>query len=614
MRREQAVGAPLLVVTPWYPVRGAGSPLDAAVAAAVDAAAQAGADVTVVHLVPRTPLDDGDVDASSTADDTGPGAVTVRRVAVDGGLAPGDVGAVDAVAAALADGAADLLGAAAVVHAHAAVPVAAAVARIVPETARLVVGEHLPSAIPLLAAPADDDGMSAAWRTVLARADVVLAPSEDLARRLTRRLGPIEPAQIESAGPGAEQRRARVEVLPYALGADVSAPIAGRPADIPLPATRWLLLGPLAAAETVVRALAADALAGAPTTLTFAAPDDAPADTADDAAVAGLADLADLADLAGRLGVRRRLVRVAPGGLAALLTGRGVDLAVGLDPLAAADPTLTAALAAGVPAVLARGAGSEDLVDEVAATGAVRVVQPGAGVVALLEAIADLRRGQPPAGSLLAPWRTSPAAVSRLLAHLYGETVASPRSGPESSGVGQRPWPRVLLVDLEGGHRNEIGRLARWLAGIGGEPVIVTAAAPPPCAGVPGAVSIDLRPVERNLARQPLRSVRRKLPGIARPALDGALVAYRTLRRPPTLVDAALAGPLASGVGPSPDVDAVVAADDAGAELARRWTGADVVLPPDTDQLIAHLTAVAAARAGSVTGSGAAASGGTEGS
>jgi hypothetical protein len=68
-------------------------------------------------------------------------------------------------------------------------------------------------------------------------------------------------------------------------------------------------------------------------------------------------------------------------------------------------------------------------------------------------------------------------------------------------------------------------------------------------------------------------------------------------------VDAALAGPLAPGTGPSPDVDAVVAADDAGADLARRWTGASTVLPPDTDRLIAHLTAVAAARAGSVAGS-----------
>jgi hypothetical protein len=582
----------LLVVTPWYPVRAIGSPLDAAVAAAVSAAARAGADVTVVHLVPgREPGDQ--------LDDR-PGAVTVRRVAVDGGLPSGDPAAVDAVAAALADGAADLLGAAAVVHAHGAVPVAAAVARVLPESARLVVGEHLPSAIPLLDAPADDDAMTDAWRTLLARADLIVAPSEDLARRLARRLDQIEPA-----GPEAQQR-ARFDVLPYALAPDLSRPTAGHTAghtaDGALPATRWLLLGPPAAAETVVRALAADALAGAPTTLTVAATDAG----ADDEGAAGLAALA------ARLGAERRLVRVAPENVAALLAGGRVDLVVGPDPLAAADPALIGALVAGVPAVLARGAGSEDIVDEVAATGAVRVVQPGAGVVALLEAIADLRRGELPSGSLLAPWRTSPDSVGRLLARLYAESVVSPSSS--SPGTRQRPWPRVLLVDLRGEHRDEIGRLARWLAGIGGEPVVVTAAAPPPVAGVPGAVSVDLRAVERNLARQPLRGVRRRLPRLVRPAFDGALVAYRTVRRPPTLADAALAGPLAPGTGPSPDVDAVVAADDAGAELARRWTGATAVLPPDADRLIAHLTAVAAVRADSVTGSRTASSGGTEGS
>jgi len=213
------VGAPLLVVTPWYPERAPGSLLDAAVAAAVDAAVRAGADVTVVHLVPRHAPDDAGrteaadgpspggvpvrqvaMEAASGASPGGvpvrrvvaeaasgvrPGEVPVRRVMVDGGVPPGDPAAVDAVAAALADGAADLLGAAAVVHAHAGVPVAAAVARVAPEGARLVVGEHLPSALPLLAAPLDD-ALTAAWQSVLARADVVLAPSEDLARRLAR--------------------------------------------------------------------------------------------------------------------------------------------------------------------------------------------------------------------------------------------------------------------------------------------------------------------------------------------------------------------------------------------------------------------------------------------
>jgi hypothetical protein len=563
------VGAVLLVVTPWYPDRGARSPLSAAVGAAVDAVALAGADVTVVHLVPRH---DPDIAA---ADDAGSGPVPVRRVLVEGAITPGDPGGVEAVAAALADDVADLLGAAAVVHAHGAVPVAAAVARVAPESARLVVGEHLPSAIPLLAATADAAPLVAAWHALLARADVVLAPSGELARRLAHCM---EPAQ---AGAPVPARRARFEVLPYpGLPSLLAAPGDRSVPEDALPAARWLLVGPPTAAGHLVRALAADVLAGAPTTLTVVGAE-------------GDEDLAGLAALAGRLGVQGRLARVSCDEVLALFTGaHPVDLAVGLDPLAAADPALTAAFTAGVPAVLARVAGSEDLVDEVAATGAVRVIRPGIGVVGLLEAVADLRRAEPAAPlptTLLAPWRTSSDGVARLLVRHYGETVVSPPTGRE-----RRPWPRVLLVDLAGSHRNEIGRLARWIVDIGGEPVVVTAAAPPPSTGVPGAVSVDLRPVERALARRRLRGVRRRLPGIARPAFDGALAVHRAVRRPPTLVDAALAGPLATGTGPSCEVDAAVAVDGVSADLARRWTGLARVVRPDIDQLIAHLTAVGA--------------------
>jgi hypothetical protein len=94
-------------------------------------------------------------------------------------------------------------------------------------------------------------------------------------------------------------------------------------------------------------------------------------------------------------------------------------------------------------------------------------------------------------------------------------------------------------------------------------------------------------PLARGVAR-----VRRRLPGGARSVLDRV---YGMLRPESRLVNAALRGPLASATAPSPEVDAVVAADDAGAELARRWTGTAVVLQPDIDQLIAHLTASAAA-------------------
>jgi hypothetical protein len=170
----------------------------------------------------------------------------------------------------------------------------------------------------------------------------------------------------------------------------------------------------------------------------------------------------------------------------------------------------------------------------------------------------------------------------------------------------------VLVVDLAGGHRKEVGKVARWVVGVGGEPVVVTAVVPPPSAGVTGAVSVDLRALERRLGRGVAR-VRRRLPGRARPVLDRAC---RMLRPEARLVKAALRGPLAGDTAPSPDVDAVVAADGAGAELARRWTGMAVVLQPDIDQLIAHLTATAGAAGAVATLAqpGTASSAGSEGS
>jgi hypothetical protein len=84
------------------------------------------------------------------------------------------------------------------------------------------------------------------------------------------------------------------------------------------------------------------------------------------------------------------------------------------------------------------------------------------------------------------------------------------------------------------------------------------------------------------------------------------------VRPGPTLVDAALAGPLAPGVGPSPEVDAAVATADADVELARRWTGKRAVVPPDADRLIARLTALAAGRPGTVTDAGTTSSAETE--
>jgi hypothetical protein len=582
------VGAPLLVVTPWYPLRATGTPLETGIARTVAAAAHAGADVSVVHVVPAG------TDASLTdpaARPAGAQHVPVRRVAVDGEE-------VDALVAALRGQAGDLLGAAAVVHAHGGLPVAVAAAAVLPDGARLVVGEHLDSLAPLLAGPDEAGGASGsvvdAYAPVLERAEVVLLPSEALARAFTRRFG------------GEGRALPRIEVLPYLPPAHLPAaplqpmqarsPAGHSDADEPgtLPLVRWLLLGNVDGAETVVRALAADALAGAATTL----------------AVIGNGDVVKA--LAARLGVGDR-VSACPAEqvLDRLARGPGItgwDLVVDLDPLSAADPALPAVFAAGLPAVLGRAAGPEEVVDEVASAGGVRLLPPGRStspsVVTLLEAIADLRQAGPlPAqGTALPPWWGSLDGGARRLARHYGEAVAPP-GGPAAGS----PSPRVLLVDLAGSHRGAIGRLGRWVTGVGGEPVVVTAAAPPPCSAVPGAITIDLRPVERSLARPPLGGVRRRLPAPARSGFDSVLRLYRALRPPPTLVQAALAGPLADGTPSEPRFDAVVATDPAGAELGRRWTGARDVLPPDGDALVRALLAAStttAARAGTSDGGG----------
>ncbi|HVN12129.1 MAG TPA: glycosyltransferase [Kineosporiaceae bacterium] len=582
------MGAPVLVVTPWYPGPCTATPLAAAIMQITLAAVHAGGDVTVVHLVPQSAA--GDAPAAA--------GLTVRRVPVelpDVGVRRG-ADAVDAVARALQERAADLLGSATVAHAHGGSPAAAALARVLPDGARLVVSEHLASLAPLLTdgdgtgdAEATGDGTGAsgapgapgeavasspvaAYRQVLDRAEVVLVPSDDLARRLVRRFR-------RDGVPGP-----RVDVLPYLVPRAAVGALAGPDADgtRALPATRWFLLGGAASAGPVVRALAADALAGAATTLTLVGDGDS-------------APRPEVVQLAERLGVADRLRTCPPEEVLDRLTradaSRAVDLVVGLDPFIAAEPALPVALGAGLPAVIARAPGPEDVLDEVAATGALRLVPPGAGVIGVLEAVADLRRAilerrVRPGSPALPAWRSSPDAGARLLARHYGEALAG-------GDGGRRAWPRVLIVDLAGAGRGTVGRLGRWVAQIGGEAVVVTAAVPPPCANVPGAVSVDLRPVERAVARPPLRGVRRRLPRRARPGLDHAIAAYRGLRPGPTVVDAALAGPLAPGRGPAPGVDAVVAADPAGADLARRWTGRQEVMPAQPDMLVRHLAGLA---------------------
>ena len=188
--------------------------------------------------------------------------------------------------------------------------------------------------------------------------------------------------------------------------------------------------------------------------------------------------------------------------------------------------------------ILARDAGSEEFLDEMAVTGRIRLLPPGlhgaSGALAVLEAVADLRRSVttgPDSGGAsilgLPQWRTSLDAAARLLARQYGGGLvpASRASAP--------PWPRVLLVDLTGSQHDTVGRLTRWVVEIGGEAVVVTAGGAPPCADVVGAVTVDLRREQQTLTHPPLRGIRRRLPALARPALDVLIGAYQSVRLRP---------------------------------------------------------------------------------
>ena len=222
---------PLLVVTPWFSLGGRGTPLEAAVARSALAAARTGADVTVVHLV----LPGSTTDAYAPPPDC---TMTLRRIIVDSHR-------VDDVDQGIGRCAGDLLACPVIVHAHSGLPVGAALTRLLPDGAQLVVGEHLASLAPLLNSAQgvgadgalsehgdvdDASGVNAGYAPVLARCRSVVVPTEALAREFARCFGRN----------GA--RLPPVDVVPYVLPSPVRRPPL-RVEEQGLPLSRWLLSG-----------------------------------------------------------------------------------------------------------------------------------------------------------------------------------------------------------------------------------------------------------------------------------------------------------------------------------------------------------------------------------
>ena len=562
---------PVLVVTPAYAQGSDGDPLAVAVAAQVQAALLAGADVTVVHLGVEPAVD-------LAAGETRAG---VRCVRVSVGPDPADVAPV------LAHAAGDLLRDAALVHVH-GLRLATALLELLPRDTRLVVSEHLVSSRGLLRG---DGTLPDRTADVLSRTTVLLVPSQDLARRYA--------AVLRSSG----IRAPRIAVLPtlWPPSPRLPRPLSRRapdgsdrgsdePAGGESPGGRWLCVGGSDdgaapdSRELVLRALAVDAAGGAKTRLTV---------------VDEEANAASLLELVAALGVADRVEVLAPERLVPRLveSDTAFDLLLDLDPWSAGEPVLPLALVAGVPAVLARAPGGEPLLDEAAVTGAVRFLPTRPDLAMLLETLAELHDGlgERPADGLPAAapsWSANLHRGASLLRQHYTDALSPGASLPLDPG-----GPRVLLVDLASADRNGIGRLVRWVTGLGGEAVVVTAAGPPPASGIPGAVTVDLRGTNQERMRGPLPTLRGRAPRRVRPGIERVVRLYQRLRPPPPLVDAALAGPLAPAGGLSPLFDAAAAADPSGAELAGRWTRHDHVRGLDVDDLLRDMASGVASRA-----------------
>jgi hypothetical protein len=247
------------------------------------------------------------------------------------------------------------------------------------------------------------------------------------------------------------------------------------------------------------------------------------------------------------------------------------------------------AAAAGLGLVVSRCGGPEETLEDVAALGGVRFVPPGDDVVPVLEALHDLAAtfdAVLPGADRLVEARFGPTSAGLRLVRAYGDDIAPPRAHQQGS---EAPWPRVLLVDLDGSGGTELRALALAVGDLGGQSVVVTASGAPPAPGVPGVLSVDLRAMKDGkagaAARRAPRWLRRPLRAVGA-RVDRRVDAADVVGLPDeALVRAAVSGPLA-GIG---EFHAAAAVGEAGARLAAAVAPTTPVLPPTRDALVRHL-------------------------
>ncbi len=549
------VRVPLLVVTSSYP-KATAPWRGVAVQEQVLAAGALGIRVTVVHL-DSTLVDDLAASDVETCEIEAEEA-TIRRLVLPTASRSSTTALANIWADALRSQAADLIASAAVVHAYGGMAAGAAAAAVVRNGSRLVVTEPGGD----LAAALEGTANRASYAALLQRTDACLVPTRHSARLLSDALG----AEATSA----------VQVAPPIVRTDRFPAPAARPRAT----RRWLHVGPLtdaAGLNRLVRAFAAYRSVDRDAVLTLVGEGD---------------QRLPLGTTAARLGVADRIRFVPPGRpdeLVALYLDH--DVLVHLPRQEAFGASVLEAAAAGVGVVVTRCGGPEETLYDVAALGGVRFVAPGDDVVPVLEAVYDLAAGIDavlPGADRIVAARFGPAAAGRRLARAYGDPlVRDPATQPYGPPVPS--WPRVLLVDLDGGGSGDLGALAVAVSDLGGQPVVVTAGGAPPASAVPGAVSVDLRTLQRRTARAAPTGVASRLAGSIRRtaarvqgrAHAAATDAYRGV----ALVEAALAGPLA-GIG---RFDAAVAVGEAGSRLAAAAAPGTPVLAPDRDALVRYL-------------------------
>jgi len=393
----------IVVVTPWYPVPA--RPYDGSfVADSVAALRTQGAHVSVVHLVntatqPLTPVE-GVVQIPFDAPAGTSRAEMSRRQAAALREQP------------------TLFADATAVHAHVGIPTGAAVADVVPPSLPLVVTEHATYLATELTYPAG----RRLYRRVLDRAHRVLAVSEVEARRIRAAFPDLRDRVLAAGNPvrsigSAPERR------------------SGSP-------DRWLYVGNLIERKGVHQLLTAFALWSSdhPTaTLTLAG---------------GGADEPALRAQARELGLAeqiRFLGPVAPGDLGPVFDG--ADVLVHLSRLETFGMTVVEAAMAGLPVVVTRCGGPEEVLARAAEAGLAQLVPVEASSADVVAAVARLTAVDPEAS----------AAVRRELQDSYGAEQFGARllatlRGEEERSTGRRV---VLVAGSPIGH-DRLVRLATY--------------------------------------------------------------------------------------------------------------------------------------------------------